>query len=322
MTYCPGPWTLHSANVVFASESFEMPPGSAALAQASPAPTDTGSAGPADVTVQQLQGALTSPSLDGWDVALALIVVLAGWITSRYAARAISRVLASVPGFSEDLRLLAARVVRIFIVVLGFGVALSVLGVDIHPVLAASVLVAVVAALSLRGVAENFSAGLVIQSRQPIRVGDRVEILDFEGVVKDVNSRSTILNTVDGREVHLPNQTVLNEPLTNDSVGDARRSELEARWNSRDIDADRASIDQALRSVDDVLDTPSPALFLVATDGPRVVLRAQFWHLPGDGAVVRSAAVERVTAILATIDEDRAVFSPPPLPPLTSPPLR
>lgn len=288
-----GPASIHLAH---ARGSFAVPPGWVHLAQASEAPTNTSPGSPADQSIQEVQDALTSPSLDGCDVALAVLIVLAGWVVSRYAGRATKRVLESVQGLSEDLRQLAARVVRVFVVVLGVGIALSALGMDIRPVLAASVLVAVVAALSLRGVAENFSAGLVIQTRQPIRVGDRVEILDFEGVVTDVNSRSTVLRTSDGRVVHLPNQTVLGEPLVNESVSDARRSALEARWNSRDIDADRELIDSALRSMDDVLDTPPPALLLTALDGTRVTMRVQFWHLPAAGAESRSTVVDHIAA--------------------------
>lgn len=292
------------------------------LAQAETGGTGTGGgASPVD-GIEQVQELFRSPSLTGWDIALAIAVVLVGWVTSRYAARATQRVLRPVQGLSEDLRRLAARVVRVFIMVLGLGVALGILGAPIRPVLAASILVALVAALSLRGIAENFSAGLVIQGRQPMRVGDQAEILGHQGIVTDVNSRSVVLETFDGRVIHLPNRTVLDEPLVNESASGVRRSELEARWQSSDVDAERELVLETLRAVEGVLEEPPPTVLLVASEATRLTVRAQFWHLPLRGPAVRSAVVGQVASTLAMIDPERAVIAPPPPPPFTPSPPR
>jgi len=66
---------------------------------------------------------------------------------------------------------------KYFVLVLGIGIAISILGAPIQPVLAAAIIVAVVIVLALRGVADNFAAGVVLQSRKPIRVGDFVASL-------------------------------------------------------------------------------------------------------------------------------------------------
>lgn len=271
---------------------------------------------------EQFTEIITAPRVEGWDLVLALLVILGGWISSRYASRATERVLRSVRGVSEDLCRLSARVVRIFLVILGLGIALVVLGAEIRPVLTAGLLVSVAAALALRGVADNFSAGIVLQARQPIHLGDIVEILGHEGVVRDINSRAVVLETFDGRAVHLPNKTVLDEPLSNHTALGSRRSEMEARWRSPSLDADITSLRGAVAEVPGVLHQPPPAVLLTAHDSDRVTVRIHVWHRPDGGAAVRSDVVRAVSDTLAEIDPARSVISPPPPPPLTPVPER
>ncbi|WP_366518579.1 mechanosensitive ion channel domain-containing protein [Herbiconiux sp.] len=53
--------------------------------------------------------------------------------------------------------------------------------------------------LALRGVSANFTAGIILQTRHPINVGDDIEFDEFHGVVQELNGRSVVL-TVEGVE--------------------------------------------------------------------------------------------------------------------------
>ena len=66
--------------------------------------------------------------------------------------------------------------------------AFTFLGAQVQPILTASVLIGVVAILALRGVAENFAAGIILQTRRPIQLGDDVDVLDYSGIVREINS--------------------------------------------------------------------------------------------------------------------------------------
>ena len=81
-------------------------------------------------------------SVDVWDIVVVLVVLIVAWIASRMAARAMRSLTNRVEGISPDLATLATRVVRTFVIMLGFGVALTVLGAPIQPVLAAAVIIA------------------------------------------------------------------------------------------------------------------------------------------------------------------------------------
>ena len=145
------------------------------------------------------------------------------------ARRGVRTVLGRVNGISEDQRQLTARVTFYFLLLIGVGVALTFVGAEIQPILTAAILIGVVAVLALRGVAENFAAGIILQTRRPIQLGDDIDVLEHSGIVREINSRAVVLEAWDRRRIHIPNHTVLNNPLVNHTERDTRRSEVEVR---------------------------------------------------------------------------------------------
>ena len=119
----------------------------------------TSVAHPAQSDIGDISDFVTSTKVTITDVVLALVVLIAAWIIARLARRGVRTVLGRVNGISEDLRQLAARVTFYFLLLIGVGVALTFVGAEIQPVLTAGILIAVVAVLALRGIAENFAAG-------------------------------------------------------------------------------------------------------------------------------------------------------------------
>ncbi|MET4226390.1 mechanosensitive ion channel domain-containing protein [Oerskovia enterophila] len=142
--------------------------------------------------------------ITGWDVLFAVLAVLGAWILSRLARKAIVAVGARTKGLSPQLLAVVARVVHYFLLLVGIGLALAFLGFRTEPILGAVIVVVIVAVLALRGIADNFGAAIILQTRMPVRLGDEIEAMDWTGVVKELNGRSVVIRTVDGRQVHLP----------------------------------------------------------------------------------------------------------------------
>ncbi len=262
-------------------------------------------------------------SVDVWDIVVVLVVLIVAWIASRMAARAMRSLTNRVEGISPDVATLATRVVRTFVIMLGFGVALTVLGAPIQPVLAAAVIIAVIAALSLRGIAENWAAGVVLQTQRPIAVGDTVEIGDFSGTVLEINGRAVVIETIDGAVVHLPNADTLANPIVNRSGRSARRSTAEIRV-ARDKLAPTdllTLVGRIVADADGVLDDPAPTTVVRALDADRSTVFVMFWHAPNASVTVSSAVVLALAEALAGIDATATILSPPaPAPPAAPPP--
>jgi small-conductance mechanosensitive channel len=266
------------------------------------------------------------PTLSAWDIILALLILIVAWIVSRAAGRAVHSVTRRLEGIPPEIAVLAARVVRSFFIVLGIGMALTALGADMQPVLAATLVVAVAAALSLRGIAENFAAGVVLQTSRPINAGDVVDIKGYTGTVREINGRAVVIETFDGAVVHVPNADTLDSAIVNRSTTAGRRSSVEAR-----VGRERMVVEQLLttvgaitRGVEGVLTEPPVATSLTAVDESRTTVLVTFWHDPSRSAEVSSDVVAALAAALTEIDPAASVVAlplpaPAPPPPTTTP---
>lgn len=142
---------------------------------------------------------LSATNITWVDALLAIASVLVEWIVSIFVYRGVLAVLRKTPNVSESTAVLLARVAKYGMILLGAGIALSFLGSSLQPVLAITLIVIVVAVLVLRGIADNFAAGVVLQIRHPVKIGDEIEIEieidDIVGTVTELNGRSVIVHT-------------------------------------------------------------------------------------------------------------------------------
>ena len=178
---------------------------------------------------------LLPTSVEWWQVLLAIVFVIAGWILSRLARTGHDPAAAPRTQRLGD-RVDVHRTARVVLrrAAARSAIALAVLGVDMQPLLVLAVVLAVVAVLVLRGVADNFAAGVVIQASKPIEVGHEIQVegpdgRPITGVVTDLNSRTVVLETYDGRTVHVPNAKMVQDPIVNHSARGLRRSEVQVR---------------------------------------------------------------------------------------------
>lgn len=265
--------------------------------------------------------ALASTTIEPWQLLLAIVVVIVSWFVSRLARRSVIRITEHLEGMSSEFRTLAGRIAGYAVLFVGFGIALTFLGAQIQPLIAAVILIAVVMALAMRGIAENFAAGILLQTRRPIAIGDEVAAKGYEGIVKEMNGRSVIVETFDGRTVHLPNADLLASPLVNESTRGARRSELEVVVESEAGQYEPDRVISVIAGVPGVLPDPAPAVFVRSIGPEQVTLLIRFWHLPQDGMSVSSALVAALAAEARDHGETVSVAaSPSPPPPTSSPP--
>jgi len=75
----------------------------------------------------------------------------------------------------------------------------------------------------LQNAVNNFVSGLILLFGRPINVGDKIEIGNVSGVVKDIGIRATVVQTWQGAEVIVPNATLISDNLINWTLSDDRR---------------------------------------------------------------------------------------------------
>jgi small-conductance mechanosensitive channel len=218
------------------------------------------------------------------DVVAAVIVLAVVAVIAWIARRVLARVAKGADGPAATAALVGGQLVSAALYLLGTSLALEIFGFTFGPILIL-ILTAVLGLLLLQPLISNLSAGLLLQFRSPFRPGDLVETGEDLGVVEEVNARTVILVTPDGRTVHVPNREVLEHALTNHSQVGRRRSEL---CISLPIGADLDHIVERLRfalePVDHILDRPPAEITTHGFDGSNLAVRVLFWHPPEPAA--------------------------------------
>jgi small conductance mechanosensitive channel len=114
-------------------------------------------------------------------------------------------------------------------VLVGVFIALGVLKLDktVMSLLAGAGVAALVLGFAFQDIAANMMAGILLSVRHPFRPGHLCEILDQEGVIEEVDLRFTVMRTLQGQMVFLPNKEVLGHPIKNFTLTGKRRVDLE-----------------------------------------------------------------------------------------------
>lgn len=108
-----------------------------------------------------------------------------------------------------------SKAIRVIIIAITASLILSSFGFDVNGFVAGLGLGGLAFALAAQEVIKNFFGGVVIITEKPFTLGDWVKTQTVEGVVEDINFRSTIIRTFAQGLVTVPNSTLANEAITN-----------------------------------------------------------------------------------------------------------
>ena len=247
-----------------------------------------------------LDQVVDTKSITVWDFVWAVVIIALSFLIAALTRRLVGRLLRKFPDIPENYKLLMASASGWFVIVVGIIYALGVLGVDLGPALIGLLLVAGVAFFAGRGILENFSAGLVLQGTTMFVVGDQIETAAGTGTVLEITGRTLTIRTVDGKELNVPNTTVVNEPLTNLTKEGQRRSSLEVGVAyGTDLEEAKAALQTAAAGCELVITEPEPEALVGAFGDNAIEFELRFWHEPtiieerrAVDAVARAVALE------------------------------
>jgi small-conductance mechanosensitive channel len=150
-------------------------------------------------------------------VTLAIASFAVGWLHER-TVRA---------GAEAKTTSLLDYTVRAVIVSVGLLMAVSNLGFEITPVLAALGVGSLAVALALQPTLSNYFAGLHISLARPIRVGDYISLESGQkGYVIDIGWRATRIRELPNNVIVVPNGRVVEMILTNYNLPEAEQAAL------------------------------------------------------------------------------------------------
>lgn len=244
---------------------------------------------------------------------LALLVLLfASWM-SRFIANRLHliKIRSQNPYMSGLLR----TIVRTAIMLIAVLIALDLIGLTsvVGAVLGSAGVVGLVLGFAFREIAENYIAGILLSVRRPFEPGDHVMIENREGKVISVNSRATVLMTMDGNHLQLPNSLVFKSVVLNYSKNPKRRFDFTMLIDgSQSIRESQALAMAAIAPIEGVLGDPAPSWVVVEFGAAGIQLRFFGWvdQRETDLGKVRSEAIRRVKSAFADagIEAPRTIY--------------
>lgn len=244
---------------------------------------------------------------------LALLVVLFARWFSRFVGNRLHllRIRSQNPYMSGLVRML----VRGAILLIGVLIALDLLGLTsvVGAVLGSAGVVGLVLGFAFRDIAENYISGILLSVRRPFEPGDHVSIENREGKIISVNSRTTVLMTMDGSHLQLPNSLVFKSVVLNHSRNPKRRFDFGMLIDgSQSIRKSQTLAMAAIADIDGVLDEPAPSWTVIEYGAAGIQLRFFGWvdQRETDLGKVRSEAIRRVKSAFAAagIEAPRTVY--------------
>ncbi|MDR0811183.1 MAG: mechanosensitive ion channel family protein [Paludibacter sp.] len=123
----------------------------------------------------------------------------------------------------ETLMPVVQRTVDAVIWIIGVMMALKNVGVDVGALLAGLGIGGLAFALAAQDTLKNIFGGITIFFDRPFKIGDRIKVDGFDGIVEDIGMRSTRIRTLERRLVTISNSKIVDCSIENISNEPMRR---------------------------------------------------------------------------------------------------
>lgn len=179
-------------------------------------------------------GAKLASWVDGFilmlpNLVVAVLVLTVAALLARVAYAATSRVFSRLARTTAASALLA-RALQIAVLLSGLVVALSVLQLEkaVTSLVAGAGIVGLALGFAFQDLGANFISGIALsmRARYPFEVGDLIETNEVFGHAEEIHLRTTVIRTLDGQAVVIPNKSIFEQKLTNYSGDPYRRVDV------------------------------------------------------------------------------------------------
>lgn len=117
-----------------------------------------------------------------------------------------------------------SRLSHYLILLLGFIIAGVAIGIDFTALAFVAGAAAVWIGFSLQTIFHNWISGILVLLSKNIRIGDHIQLESGErGTIMEIDVRSTLIKTLDGLEIVIPNSELISKKFTNWTLGDYSR---------------------------------------------------------------------------------------------------
>ncbi|MBU3974189.1 MAG: mechanosensitive ion channel [Alphaproteobacteria bacterium] len=214
------------------------------------------------------------------NLVIALAILAATILLSRWVAGVTRRMLSRVRGFRHDQTVLSfvVQVVRVVVYIVGLIAVLQRLGVQTTSIIAVLGAASLAVGLALQGTLSNVAAGVLLLVLRPYKVGDVIDIGGVAGSVQRLDLFTTQMSNANNHKIVVPNAKVLGDVILNLSGQKTRRVEINFTVGyGEDLNAARAVLAGVAEAHEKVLDDPAPWTGVTGLLDSAVQITLQAW---------------------------------------------
>ena len=163
---------------------------------------------------------------------------------------------------------------------------------------------ALVVGFAFKDIGENFLAGIMLAFDRPFRVGDLVEIAGQKGKIVGLALRTTHIKSFDGKDIYVPNASVVKNPVINYTIDGFLRYEFPVGLDyGSDVSEAMTVIMDTLRQIPGILwEEKAPSAGVSDLSASSITITVYFWLDTFDSQInagaVRTQAIDRVLTAL------------------------
>lgn len=157
-----------------------------------------------------------------------LIAINITWLVARTVDALIKEYISPLVEKTEgdldnQMLPLVRKGLRFIIWTLGIIVALNNVGYDVAALIAGLGLGGLAFAMAAKDTVSNFFGGITVFTDKPFKIGERIKIGGYDGIVLEIGIRSTRLKTFEGRIIIIPNLKFTDSYIENVTVEPSRK---------------------------------------------------------------------------------------------------
>jgi Small-conductance mechanosensitive channel len=226
-------------------------------------------------------------------VLFTLLIFLTGWFLIKYAVRLLKRVLSRRNTLDPSVRGVLVSALRAVLVFLLLLTCADRLGLPTTSLLTVVGALGLALSLALQSSLSNLAGGIFILTTKPFVTGEFIDAAGQSGTVTRIGFIHTQLNTIDNKQVYIPNGTISSSTVVNYSREQRRQLELNipVPYDCSLKDA-RAVIERAVASDARIKETPYIRTWDL--NSAAVSIKIRVWCLAEDYFELRSVLLENI----------------------------
>ena len=224
------------------------------------------------------------------DMGIRILMAIVIYIVGRFVISRIVKGLGKLRGLDRIDTTARSYILNFTKAVLYVALAVSIitmLGVPMTSVIAVIASAGVAIGMAMQGALGNVAGGIMLLIFRPFNVGDYIVAGNEAGYVRSISLVYTVITTFDNRRISIPNGTLMNSTISNNTSENLRRVDVSFDIAaSEPVDRVEQTIMKVIDASEIALEKPEPEVVPASTvtDGLRYAVRVwvrtkQYWDL-------------------------------------------